>query len=168
MLKFIDFFCENKLDEKTAGILLDDHYEKFSLNLKDWTKDDYIKQWKHAAKYSLENRELSCLIKSYECAYYHVKAINVYTIIPAEMIYSDNRDESFFITESFLFITENAETFNSNEAFDIIKNNFGNYFPIYYFNISRLDKFYLYLSEVVAGISNWKVEKNNIESILTL
>lgn len=170
MADLIKFFTE---DEITAGILLDGEYERFNLNLVDWTKDDYIEQWKHAAKYSLKNREVSAFIKNYENAQHHVKMIGIYTIIPEELTnpnqYLTSEDgEDFFITESFVFITENEKTLTTDKAFNKIKKAFGNYFPIFYFDKNRLDKFYLYLSDRIEGISNWKITNKDLKSILKL
>lgn len=92
MLEFIRLFPE---DDHTAGILLDGEYEQFNLNLVDWSKEDYIDQWKHAAKYSLKNREILGFIKNYENAYHHVKMIGIYTIIPEEL----TNPQEFLISE---------------------------------------------------------------------
>lgn len=170
MLDLIKFFPE---DEITAGILLDGEYERFNLNLVDWAKKKYISQWKHAAKYSLKNREVSAFIKSYENAQHHVKVIGIYTIIPEEhtihksdLISEDGKD--FFITESFVFITENEKTFTTNKSFKKIKKTYGRTFPIFYFDKNRMDKFYLYLSDRVEGVSSWKITGKDLESILNL
>lgn len=170
MLDLIKFFPE---DEITVGILLDGEYERFNLNLVDWAKKNYISQWKHAAKYSLKNREVSAFIKSYENAQHHVKAIEIYTIIPEErtihksdLISEDGKD--FFITESFVFITENEKTFTTNKSFKKIKKTYGRTFPIFYFDKNRMDKFYLYLSDRVEGVSSWKITGKDLESILNL
>lgn len=74
----------------------------------------------------------------------------------------------FFITESFVFITENEKTFITNKAFKKIKKAYGRTFPIFYFDKNRIDKFYLYLSDRVEGISSWKITEKNLESILNL
>lgn len=170
MLDLINFFPE---DEITAGILLDGEYERFNLNLVDWAKKNYISQWKHAAKYSLKNREVSAFIKSYENAQRHVKVIGIYTIIPEEytihkndLISEDGKD--FFITESFVFITENEKTFTTNKSFKKIKKTYGRTFPIFYFDKNRMDKFYLYLSDRIEGVSSWKITGKDLESILNL
>lgn len=170
MLELIRLFPE---DDPTAGILLDGEYEQFNLNLVDWSKEDYIDQWKHAAKYSLKNREISGFIKNYENAYHHVKMIGIYTIIPEELTnpqkyLTSEEGCDFFITERFLFITENEKTFTSNDSFDEIEKSLGNFFPIYYFNKSRIDKFYLYLSARIEGISSWKITEEDLESVLNL
>lgn len=170
MIDLIKFFPE---DEITAGIFLDDVYERFNLNLVDWAKKDYIAQWKHAAKYSLKNREVSAFINNYENAKRHVKVIGIYTIIPEEHTIHKNAPfsedgEDFFITESFVFITENEKTFITNKSFKKIKKAYGRTFPIFYFDKNRMDKFYLYLSDRVEGISSWRITGKDLESILNL
>ncbi|WP_445114735.1 hypothetical protein [Acinetobacter sp. WZC-1] len=170
MLNLIKFFPE----EGTVGIFLDDEYERFILSTKDWTKGDYINQWKHAVMYALKNREVSGIIKYYECAKSKVKKMSIYTIIPEEQtkssddFFSESDANDFFITESFLFITENEKTFTSNEPFDQIKETYGNYFPIFYFDKYRIDKFYLYLSDNIHGMSSWKIKAEDLESVLNL
>ncbi|MBU3845589.1 MAG: hypothetical protein H9855_01155 [Candidatus Acinetobacter avistercoris] len=171
MLELLRFYPE---DDHTAGILLAGEYELFNLSLVDWSKEDYIDQWKHAAKHSLINRRSSCFIKNYENAYHHVKMIGIYTIIPEEVanprkyFVSEEEASDFFITEKFLFITENEKTFTSNDSFDEIEKSLENPFPIFYFNKSRVDKFYLYLSDRIEGISNWRITKEDLESVLDL
>jgi len=161
-------------DQKTkAGIFLEGEYELFELNLTDWNIKDYISQWKHAAKYSLKNREVSALIQNYQHAKNHVKIIRIYTIIPEEFTIhksalgtKDGKD--FFITESIVFITENEKTFISNKSFKKIKKNFGRNFPIFYLDIKRMDKFYQYLSDRIEGVSNWKISEKDLKSVLNL
>lgn len=173
MLSLIKFFPADKSNEITAGIFLDDEYERFSLNLTDWTKEDYICQWKHAARYALENRDVSAFIKNYESAQQSVKMIWINTIIPEELTdprkYLTSEDgQNFFITESVVFITENENTFTSDDAFNEIKQAFGNCRPIFYFDKNRIDKFYLYLSDRIEGVSNWTITKQDLESIFNL
>lgn len=157
-----------------VNILLDNKYEMFELNLKNWSKNDYVNQWKDAARYSLENRCVSGLIKNYESSINGVKKINIFIIIPEEVndpksfIFQRKIPEDFYITESFVFVTENIDTFLSNESYERIKEIYGDYFPIIYFDQNFLFRFYLYLSDRVEGISNWKIKGSMIKTILEL
>lgn len=156
-------------------ILLGENYESFDLNLKDWTLENYIHQWKSAARYSLDNREISAFFKSYESSKKGViKTLSLYTIIPIEMTYSieeclsKGEDSDFFITERFMFVTENKDSFFSEDDFMKIKESFYEYFPIYYLDLDNLNRFYLYLSDKVENVSKWKVSKKSLETILKI
>ena len=172
-MSFLKFVPDSNENEVFAQILLGGEYENFILNLKDWSKEDYIFQWKHAIENSLKNREVSALMQNYEKAYDHVKAIRIYSIIPEEFTAGEigiTSDESkdFYITESFIFITENEKTFTNDIHFNKIKKAYGRFFPIFYFDKQRMDKFYLYLSDRVEGISSWKVTAKDLQGALDL
>lgn len=155
-------------------IFLDDVYETFELNLNSWSQSDYINQWKSAAKHSLDYRCVSALIKNYERPVGNVKKIDIYTIIPEEMtnpreyIFRLDAPKSFYITESFIFITNDVNNLKNDIEFKKIYDAFGAYFPIYYFDESSMSKFYLYLSDRIEGISNWKISEDNLKTVLKL
>lgn len=173
MRNFITVNTQQK-DKIVTKILLNNEYESFDLNLKDWSLADYINQWKDAAQYALECRCVSALITNYESPSSGVKKISIFTIIPEELTdpkyyaFQDKEAENFYLTESFVFITNNIEVFLSNNAYDDIKKVYGDYFPIIYFDEKNLFRFYMYLSDKVNGISNWKIEKSKLKTILNL
>lgn len=161
-------FCNENTTK--AEILLGRYYETFELNTTDWNKSDYIKQWIHAIKSSLDNRDISGIFKNYEkTTPSEIKNMGIYTIIPEEIAYSqseNNNTKDFYITESFKFVTEKIEILDDDQGFDLINECYGNYFPIYYLNINKLSHFYLYLSEQVEGVSHWKVTENDLKETL--
>ena len=77
-------------------------------------------------------------------------------------------DDVFFMTESFVFITQNEKALTSDFYFDKIFDSYSNYFPIYYFNPNHIERFYLYLSERINGISAWQVSRQQLSTILNL
>lgn len=163
---------EQNKKSATAAILLGEQYETFSLNLTDWSLTDYLKQWQNAIDLAIQNRCTVALIKNYEKATEHVKMMWIYTIIPEEDAESRkffNKDGSdFFITESFLFFTENKDLLSKSECFEEIYNSFGNYFPIYYFKEEHIKYFYLYLSPNISDVSHWKVSATTLSTITSL
>ena len=155
-------------------ILLDDVYETFELNLDSWSKFDYINQWKSAAKHSLDYRAVSAFIKNYDRPAGNVRKIGIYTIIPEELTnpidyaFRSDTPKSFYITESFIFITNDVNNLKNDIEYTKIYDAFGEYFPIYYFDESSVVKFYLYLSDRIEGISNWKISEENLKTVLEL
>lgn len=166
-MNIIKFCNENTIK---AEIFLGGHYETFELNTTDWSKSDYIKQRIHAIKSSLNDRSISGIFKNYEkTTPSGIKNMGVYTIIPEEIAYSqleETNTKNFYITESFRFVTERIEILNDDKSFYLINKCYGNYFPIYYLNINKLNHFYLYLSEQVEGISHWKVTEDDLKETL--
>lgn len=155
-------------------MFLDGVYESFELNLNSWSKSDYINQWKSAAQHSLDHRAVSALIKNYERPNGNVKKIDIYTIIPEEMtnpldyIFRSDTQKSFYITESFVFITDDINNIKNDIEFKKIYDAFGEYFPIYYFDESSMSKFYLYLSDRIEGISSWKISERDLKTVLDI
>jgi|GEM_PF-4799956 len=156
--------------KKTAKIRINlgGECETFDLITNDWSLKKYISQWKHAARIALNSRQTVGLIKRYESSKNHVKSIDIYTIIPKEEAYPNTYDESsgFYITESFMFISERLEVLSSNQYFDEIYESYGHYFPIYYFDENNISRFYLYLSDKVEGVSSWEVTNKDLRAIL--
>lgn len=156
-----------------AKIQLGKESEQFELNLTTWSQVDYINQWEHAVKFTLENGAVSVLIKNYESALNGVKKISIFTIIPEEVvdpkkyIFQNIESEFFYITESFIFITETLDLLDSNEPFEKIKEIYGDYFPIFHFDVKNLFRLYLYMSDNVEGRSNWKIDRNMLKTVLS-
>ncbi|WP_037588718.1 hypothetical protein [Stenoxybacter acetivorans] len=154
-----------------AQILLGDNYETFELYTGDWSKEDFVNQWKSAVRLSLKKRETTALFKNYKHdSISGIKILWLYTIIPEELAYPDKFIHAdgvdFYITESFRFFTEKLEILADDASYNLINKNYGHYFPIYWLNIHKLERFYLYLSDRVEGISHWKVNKQDLKSIL--
>ncbi|MFC0821212.1 hypothetical protein [Moraxella marmotae] len=162
-----------KIDPKnnSAKILLGDNYESFELYTGSWQFKQYIQQWKDAARLLLDTGSTVCLIKHYEAAKDHVKTMHLYTIFPKNTAYplcEDIGDDEFFITESFVFITQDEKVLTTNFYFDKIFDSYSSHFPIYYFDPDHIERFYLYLSERVNGISAWQVSRQQLGTILEL
>lgn len=87
---------------------------------------------------------------------------------PREYIFRLDAPKSFYITESFIFITNDVNNLKNDIEFKRIYDAFGEYFPIYYFDESSMSKFYLYLSDRIEGISNWKISEDNLKTVLKL
>ncbi|WP_413208495.1 hypothetical protein [Rhodospirillum sp. A1_3_36] len=162
------------LGEKVEGqIFLEETPETFFLYCHDWSIDQYVAQWKHAAKYSLCERRVSCFITKFERALEHPKRIDIFTIIPESTVFKrecygrEEEFKDFYITNSFVFITSNPSSHMKNrEFFDKIESVYGNPFPIFPFFEEKLEIFYMYLSRSIQGISNWKVSSEKLESLL--
>lgn len=164
-------FIKINRKNKTARILLGESYESFELYTKDWTFEQYIQQWRDAVKLLLDADNTVCLIKQYESAKKHVKKMCLYTIFSKESaypLYNEIDDDVFFITESFIFITENTDFLTNKFYFDKIFKSYSNYFPIYYFNSNHIEHFYLYLSERTNGISVWEVSRQQLNTFLNI
>lgn len=156
---------------KTAKILLGDDYESFELSTKDWQFEQYVQQWKDAARLLLDTGSTVCLIKHYEAAKDCVKMMHLYTVFTKETAYplcDGISDDEFLITESFVFITQDERVLTKNLYFDKLFDSYSNHFPIYYFDPNHIERFYLYLSERVNGISSWQVSRQQLGTILEL
>lgn len=156
---------------KTAKILLGADYESFELYTKDWQFEQYVQQWKDAARLLLDTGSTVCLIKHYEAAKDCVKMMHLYTVFAKETAYpfcDDISDDEFLITESFVFITQDEKVLTENLYFDKLFDSYSNYFPIYYFDPNRIEYFYLYLNERTNGISTWQVSRQQLGTILEL
>jgi hypothetical protein len=173
MSNFIDILLQNEPDKIKVKIRLGADTETFNLVTTDWSLQQYLYQWKHAALLALQTRQTVGFIKSYECSKQHVKTMSIYTIIPKEIAYPNrfqinNEQEGFYITESFIFVSEDLNALVSDRCFDEIYETYDNYFPIYYFNQKKLNQFYLYLSDKVEGVSSWEITFNDLKSILKI
>jgi|24BtaG_2_1085350.scaffolds.fasta_scaffold02111_5 hypothetical protein len=173
MNNFISIFSQNEPDNVKIKIRLGNEFETFDLITADWSLQKYLRQWKHAALFALQTRETVGLIKSYECSKQHVKVMGIYTVIPIEIAYpnrlqTSNEQEGFYITESFIFVSERIASLISDDCFNEIYKNYGNYFPIYHFDEKNMNRFYLYLSTKVEGISSWKITCDDLRSVLKL
>ncbi|STY81716.1 MULTISPECIES: hypothetical protein [Moraxella] len=142
--------------------------ESFKLITSDWSRFDYVNQWKHAVRFSLEYIRPAASIKRYESPRNKISNIEIYTIIPKNFLSDNEEDEGFYITESFIFITDNISVLSSKEDFEEIYEGYGNYFPIYYFDTKILECFYTYLSSEIYGISHWDMSTEQLKEILTL
>ncbi len=159
-------------DDKTAYIRLGENYEAFELNLNNWTREQYVLQWKNAAKYAMQKRLTSAFICDYECAKNNIKLIKIYSVIPEEatcpreyLDCDDTENLDFFITESFVFITEDVNKLKLEDSYEQIFSVYDEYFPIYYLNPDHIQYFYLYLSDRIEGVSNWRISKEDLLSV---
>lgn len=155
-------------EEDTVNICLGKYVESFKLITSDWDRFDYVNQWKHAVRFSLEYVQPAALIKRYESPRNKISNIEIYTIIPKNFLFDNEENEDFYITESFIFITDNILVLGSKDNFEEIYEGYGNYFPIYYFDADMMECFYTYLSGEIYGISHWGVSAEQIKEILTL
>ena len=157
MIKFISnqeaHVADEDFDENVlyARIFFGDgDYETFCIDITDWSKEYYIKQWKHAVRYSIKNRDISLLFKDFRISTpYNVMRSFVYILIPEEMAdtekWSDQNSEDsiqpqdFYITERIIYATTELSTLCSEKILNIIKDCDDVYTPIYYVNPNRLD-----------------------------
>ena len=188
MIKFISnqeaHVADEDFDENVlyARIFFGDgDYETFCIDITDWSKEYYIKQWKHAVRYSIKNRDISLLFKDFRISTpYNVMRSFVYILIPEEMAdtekWSDQNSEDsiqpqdFYITERIIYATTELSTLCSEKILNIIKDCDDVYKPIYYVNPNRLDWFYPYMRDNTSLQNIWhkKISKKHLESILRL
>ncbi len=170
MKDLINFQKDEKYQKVVGKIRLGEFVETFFPSFLDWTEKDYEKQWHHAIKHSLDKRELSCLFLSYEKSDRHVKKISIITIIPEEFVTrnlaiadeEDEEDLGFYMTECLVFVSENLESLKSDEDFEEIYNVYKNNSPIYFLDLKKLERFYLYMSCQIQGISHWYISKEEL------
>lgn len=162
-MSFLKIIVSVNCNNAIGNILLEGNIETFPLNLCEWSAKDYIQQWKHAARVALKKRRVAGIITNYECSKKDVKMMGVFTIIPKEVAnprrkWEENECEiGFYITNRFIFVSEDISNLISHHQFLKIKRSFGHYFPIYYFDRKNIELFYLYLSEASEGISRWNL-----------
>lgn len=172
MTEFLKLTSDVETNSVFGRIRLGSNYETFELNTREWSSEKYLQQWKHAAAWSMNKRETSGIIKNYESSLSQVKKVGIYNLIPKELAYpsrdlfEDESEKDFYITENFIFVTEDVSVLDSNFHFDQIYNAFGNYFPIYYLNFQKIEKFYLYLSQKIEGVSHWEVRRDDLCSFI--
>ena len=175
MEKLIAMVGEEDSSTAIGNIRLDDVCESFYSGLKDWSVRDYYYQWHHSAKYSLEQRNTSAFITNFEkpTAKNPVQCIQIYSIIPKEYTnkrkYFNWEDEElnklgFVMTEGCIHITDNAELLANGKAIEFIEKAYDYPLPVYYFNVKRMEYFYLYISEVTKGISAWDISLDELKA----
>lgn len=169
----------------------DERFANFAINITDWSKDDYVKQWKNVANYALNKRCNSALFTSFQtskkfffCQFYILspeenvdiekwKEWNFQLNKTEEEIEQMGKPKDFYITETFLCLTTDVNVLNSDEVFKEISEDLDTEIPIYFININRLERFYAYLpnndaTEIQKGYWHKKVSKKYLESILEM
>lgn len=190
MIKFISNqetqIAEEDFDEKIlyARMFFDnENYETFDVDITDWSKERYIKQWKHAVDYSIKNREISLFFKDFRVSTPHnVMRSFVYILIPEECVdiekwnIQDNENikpQDFYIAEQMIYLTTDVNNICSEKVLNIIKDDDTVYTPVYYINPDKLDWFYPYIGHMFSNINiqtiwNKKISKKYLESILKM
>ena len=169
----------------------DEQFANFAIDITDWSKDDYVKQWKNAANYALNKRCNSALFTSFQTSkkFFFCQC---YILSPEENVDIEKWEEwnfqlnkteeeieqmekpkDFYITETFLCLTNDVNILNSDEIFKEISEDLDTEVPIYFININRLERFYAYLPnndaiEIQKGCWHKKVSKKYLESILEM
>ena len=169
----------------------DERFLNLEIDISDWNKQDYIRQWKNAVSYSISKRCNSALFTSFSTT---KKAFfcKCYILSPEEDVdiekwedwnFQFNKTEEeiermekpteFYITGTLICLTNDVNVLTSDEIFKEISEGLDIEIPIYYIDTNRLERFYSYLPtndaiEIQKGCWHRKVSKKYLESILRL
>ena len=190
MIKFISNqeaqIAKEDFDEKIlyARMFFDNEdYETFDVDITDWSKERYIKQWKHAVDYSIKNREISLFFKDFRVSTpYNIMRSFVYILIPEECVDIEKwniqddeniKPQDFYIVEQMIYLTTDVNNLCSEKVLNIIKDDDNIYIPVYYVNPDKLDWFYPYIGHMFSNINiqtiwHKKISKKYLESILKM